>query len=95
MKIVFFAFTILLVVSSCTQSYTCGRQCFTFNNGTIKICQTSYAESAQFTKSTDSLYHIYGSDVSVFEDSVAVGGSSQNAINTIVSQLEQQGYTCN
>jgi len=95
MKIVLFAFAILLVASSCTQSYTCGRQCHVFNNGKIEICQTSYAEAAQFYKSTDSLANLYGNYTSVFVDSVSVSGSSQNAINSITGQLEQQGYTCN
>jgi len=97
MKIVLFAFALLLVVSSCTQSYTCGRQCYIFNSGAIKICQTTAAEATQFKKSTDSLSNLYGAYTSVFADSVSVssGGSSQNAINTITGQLEQQGYTCN
>jgi len=94
MKIVLFAFALLLVVSSCTQSYTCGRQCYIFNSGTIEICQTTAAESLQFYTSRDSLVHLYGSYTSVFEDSVAVGGQSANAVNSIVNQLENQDYTC-
>jgi len=84
-------------LTSCTQAYTCGRQCYSFivYNGTIEICKTPSISPSQFAKSVDSLNALYGNKTSLFADSVNVSGGSQNAINTITKQLEQQGYTCN
>jgi hypothetical protein len=90
----FIFLTIIVFISSCTQSYTCGRQCHAFNSGRILICEVSASDPTQFNKSSDSLMTIYGNYTSVFADSVSVGGSSANAISTITNQLEQQGYTC-
>jgi hypothetical protein len=84
----------IFCLPSCTQSYTCGRQCYIYNNN-IKICQTGPADAAQFAKSVDSLTNLYGKGSPVFADSVSVDGYSNNAVNTITNQLENQGYTCN
>jgi len=92
---VFAALTAILSLPSCTQNYTCGRQCHVFNNGSIKICEATSADSVQFNKSTDSLANLYGSYTSVFADSVSVSGNSTNAVNTVTNQLQKQGYTCN
>ncbi len=88
---------LLCALSSCTQAYTCGRQCYTFTEGNniIEICKTPNVSQSQFSGSVDSLNALYGNKTSVFADSVNVSGGSQNAINTITKQLEQQGYTCN
>jgi hypothetical protein len=98
MKVIAFpllAFLLLLLLSSCIQSYTCGIECDTFQNGTIKICEASGADAAAFSKSTDSLCNLYGTYIVNLSDTVSVSGTSQGAINAIVSQLQQQGYTCN
>ena len=98
MKIIVIVFALFSVVlASCTQTYSCGRQCYIFN-GTIKICQGATVTAdgkISFAKTVDSLTHLYGAGTSVFADSVTVTGNSENAVNTITLELEQQGYTCN
>ena len=98
MKIVISAFLVagvlLQVVSKCNPSYTCGRQCYQYNNGTIVICRTSYADANQFAQTADSLRRIYGTGVAFFADSVTVNGGSANTVNSVTNQLQSQGYTC-
>ena len=91
---VFLLVPILLLISMCNQPCGCGRQCYQYNNGAIQICQTSYAEAQQFTKTADSLKQIYGAGLSFLADSVTISGYSNSATNSITNQLEQQGYTC-
>jgi hypothetical protein len=80
--------------TGCNPSYTCQQRCYQYKNDSIKICQTSYPDSLQFTKAADSLNHIYGTGTSFITDSVTVTGYSNNAVNSILSQYEKQGYTC-
>jgi hypothetical protein len=87
-------YPVLLNMLTCNPHYGCGRQCYSYKNDSIEICQTSYAEAQQFTKTADSLNRIYGAGISFLVDSVTVSGSSNNAMNSIANQLEQQGYTC-
>jgi hypothetical protein len=91
---VFLLSPVLLQINSCSPQYGCGRQCYAFKNGTIQVCQTSAAEAQQFNKTVDSLNQIYGQGISFLADSVTVTGTSNNAMNSIANQLEQQGYTC-
>jgi hypothetical protein len=80
--------------SGCNPTYYCGRQCYEYNNG-VEICQTTNADAQRFAASVDSLNNLYGTGTSFFADSVTVNGSSENAENSVVHQLQGQGYTCN
>jgi hypothetical protein len=91
---VFLLFPVLLQIGSCNPQCGCGRQCYSYNNGYIQICQTSAADAQQFTKTADSLGVIYGNGTSYLADSVTVSGYSNNAVNSVTGQLEKQGYTC-
>ena len=85
----------LVYMSTCKSPYYCGRQCYAYNNGAVTVCQTSYANAGQFALVIDSLYALYGSGTYFLADSVIVSGTSQNAENSVIHQLEEQGYVCN
>lgn len=83
------------LASTCNPTWYCGRQCYSYRNDSVTICQTGPGNAAAFTKSADSLNQLYGAGTPSFADSVTVSGSSSNATNSIVNQLENQGYACN
>jgi len=91
---VFLLLPVLLQIGTCNPECGCGRQCYQYNNGAIEICQTSYSDAQQFSKTADSLNLIYGDGVSFLADSVTVSGASASARNSVTNQLEKQGYTC-
>ena len=80
MKVVsmFLFVSAIAFMASCTKSCVCGRQCLLYNGGTVKICETSQADSGQFAKSIDSLNAIYGVGTAThfYADSVNVSGTS-------------------
>jgi hypothetical protein len=96
---VFLIYAVILQVSTCNiggcnPTYTCQQKCIQYKNDSIKICRSSYPDSVHFQQATDSLGHVYGTGIPFISDSVSVTGSSNNAVNSIVSQFEKQGYTC-
>ena len=91
---IFLLSPVLLQLITCNPQCGCGRQCYQYNNGSIEICQTSFAGAQQFTKTADSLKQIYGTGTSFLADSVTVTTSSNRAVNSLAGQLESQGYTC-
>jgi len=79
---------------SCNRICGCKQQCNIFNNGSLKVCRTSYRDGLTFLLATDSLKTLYGQYTTQYLDSITVSGSSDNAINQITNQLELQGYSC-
>src|ERR1035438_8882416 len=91
---VFLFLPVLLQMDTCNPHCGCGRQCYQYHNDSIVICQTSFADAAQFARSVDSLNKLYGTGTGFLTDSVTVSGSSTSARNSVANQLEKQGYTC-
>ena len=97
MKQVIFFFPLLLLllgIGSCKQTCHCGLVCYHYSSPNITVCPTAAVTPTQYHNTVDSLNQIYGMGTGSFIDSLTVTATSTSAKNTVVSQLQNQGYAC-